>query len=166
MSLNLTRCCSSVGRIGSRYIQRVSIASFCSFATVVHEIGHVLGFWHEQSRPDRDEYITIHEENIRPGYHSDFNKIYTINSLGVPYDYNSIMHYRQTAFAKTGTITISTKEDDIPFGRAPELSHLDIIQTELLYKDQCSKLYCMSVFDWICKTCIVVHTYNLLIMQI
>ena len=144
MSLYLTRCCSTVGRFHG-YIQTVSIASFCSSATVVHEIGHVLGFWHEQSRPDRDEYITIHEENIRPGYHSDFDKIYTIDSLGVPYDYNSIMHYSQYAFTKYGTITISTKEDDIPFGRAPELSRLDIIQTELLYKDQCSKYVCVCV---------------------
>ena len=106
---------------------------------MIHEIGHVLGFWHEQSRPDRDEYITIHEENIRTGYKSDFNKINDIDSLGLPYDFNSIMHYSQYAFAKPGTITMSTKEDGIPFGKALELSRLDIIQTELLYKNQCSK---------------------------
>lgn len=134
----ITRCCTTVGRRAG-YIQRVSIASFCSLAAVIHEIGHVVGFWHEQSRPDRDQYITIHQENIRPGYKSDFDKINAVDSLGVPYDFNSIMHYSRYAFAKPGNITISSKEDDIPFGRAPVLSRLDILQTELLYKDHCSK---------------------------
>lgn len=124
----------------------MSIASFCSLATAIHEIGHIVGFWHEQSRPDRDQYVKIHLENVRNGYASDFSKIQDVNSLGVPYDYNSIMHYSETAFAKFGTITISTKESDIPFGRAPELSRLDIIQTELLYKDQCSKFYLHSMY--------------------
>ena len=70
-----------------------------------------------------------------------------MDSLGVPYDYNSIMHYSKYAFAKPGKATISTKESNIPIGRAPELSRLDIIQTDLLYKDQCSKLVTMHCIN-------------------
>ena len=139
--LDLNRCCSFVGRI-SGYIQPVSISYLCSFSSTVHEIGHALGFYHEQSRPDRDKYVTIHQQNIRPGYESQFPRYDTtiIDSLGVPYDFSSIMHYSKYAFAKNGTnITISSKEKDMPFGYAPELSPLDINQTNLLYKDQCSK---------------------------
>ncbi len=61
-----------------------------------HELGHVLGFFHEQQRWDRDRYITVHYENIKPGRGPDYDWIpksdWLVSSL--PYDYRSIMHYR------------------------------------------------------------------------
>lgn len=48
--------------------QRLSIGSNCDrLGTVEHEFLHALGFWHEQSRPDRDDYVNIVWDEITPG---------------------------------------------------------------------------------------------------
>lgn len=54
---------------------------------------HTVGFFHEQSRTDRDDYITIIWPNILPGMEGQFEKYTsaTTQTLGTEYDYNSIM---------------------------------------------------------------------------
>lgn len=50
--------------------QAISIGKNCDkFGIVVHELGHVVGFWHEHTRPDRDRHVSIVRENIQPGGH-------------------------------------------------------------------------------------------------
>jgi hypothetical protein len=62
----------------------------------IHELGHALGFHHEHARWDRDAYVTIHYENIKPGRAADYDWIPKTNWLvsTTAYDYYSIMHYR------------------------------------------------------------------------
>ncbi|GFV09259.1 zinc metalloproteinase nas-15 [Trichonephila clavipes] len=58
-------CYSMVGRMGGE--QNLSLATDCDqMGIVIHEFMHALGFWHEQSRIDRDDYVTIRWENISP----------------------------------------------------------------------------------------------------
>jgi hypothetical protein len=71
---------------------------FCLFikkSIIIHELGHAIGFHHEQTRPDRDSYISVYLGNVPASVRYNFQK-YTwsvINSYGVPYDYRSVMHY-------------------------------------------------------------------------
>ena len=89
--------------------QEISLGSGClDVGTILHEIGHVIGLWHEQSRPDRDDYVTIVERNIADVYLNQFTKRprNETTSRGFPYDYTSIMHYAKTDFSENGKATI------------------------------------------------------------
>ena len=98
-------CSSSVGRTGSS--QQVSLGRGCVYTGIVmHELMHATGFWHEQSRADRDDWITINWKNIQSGMEFNFLKydLNKIDHLGAKYDTCSVMHYGSTAFAKVKTI--------------------------------------------------------------
>ncbi|KAA2238772.1 peptidase [Chitinophaga agrisoli] len=86
---------SNVGNYhGKQYIR---LGSQTSRAVAIHEIGHSLGLFHEQSRPDRDQYVTIKWDNIRVKHQGNFK----IKGEAVgPYDFHSRMHYPPTTFAR------------------------------------------------------------------
>lgn len=81
----------------STFLKNVStvIILFLQIGTTAHEIGHVLGLFHEHTRPDRDRYVTVVTENIKPAYLAQFAiKQYSeARTYGIPYDYSSVMHY-------------------------------------------------------------------------
>lgn len=61
-----------------------------------------------QSAYDRDEYVTIHWENMQSGTEHNFNK-YTnaqVTHFNTTYDYFSVMHYSANGFSKNGKPTI------------------------------------------------------------
>ena len=62
-----------------------------------------LGFHHEQSRKDRDDFVDILWRNIQPKMHGNFQKSHG-DFLGAPYDTCSVMHYYDTAFSKNGKL--------------------------------------------------------------
>ena len=58
----------------------------------MHEIGHALGFWHEQQRPDRDDVITILWDHLNY-YKSQYMKRPVLDDFELQYDIDSVMHY-------------------------------------------------------------------------
>ena len=97
-----------IGHRGEKQILNLQENGCTHPGTIAHELGHNIGLWHEQSRYDRDKYIEVIEENIKPEDLSNFDKLTRaeINTQGLTYDYDSIMHYRANAFSKNGEDTI------------------------------------------------------------
>jgi hypothetical protein len=94
-------CHSKVGRCGG--MQEVSLGSGCVYTGIaVHELMHAVGFWHEQSRFDRDAYVRILTQNIMPSMIYNFEKmnVHQIDLLKSKYDTCSVMHYNAYAFTK------------------------------------------------------------------
>ncbi|CAF1187129.1 unnamed protein product [Adineta ricciae] len=104
--------------------------------TIQHELMHVLGFFHEQSRPDRDNYLQINLENVRPNMVHNFEKYAwgsSVYNQGTSYDYKSVMHYETTAFSMNGKPTMVPRQAGATIGRAEMLSALDIAEVRHFY---------------------------------
>ena len=64
--VSLCRCFSSVG--DQQAGQVLSLGTGCDHKAVIeHELLHALGFYHEQSRADRDDYVKIWLDQVTPG---------------------------------------------------------------------------------------------------
>jgi len=133
---NFSGCSSSLGRQGGR--QRISLVPACitRHATIMHEFLHAYGFYHEQSRSDRDDWVTVNWSNIQPSAVGNFVKMPEdrIDHLGTEYDYGSSMHYGAYGFAIDPEIpTIIPHDPDAEIGQRITLSKLDIERVQILY---------------------------------
>ncbi|CAG0904917.1 unnamed protein product, partial [Cyprideis torosa] len=142
-------CWSSIGRIGGK--QKLSLQkpekgrSKClgGPGRAIHEIMHSLGVFHEQSRSDRDNYINVIWDNVKPGTHSiqsafcfkhNFNVAPDENvTFNFEYDYNSIMHYGSKHFSVKGKRTILPKKSGVVIGQRVNLSKTDCMKLNAMY---------------------------------
>ena len=146
-------CGTDVGRGSYRGYQRLMLGDVCfgsgsegaalGKGVIMHELMHILGFYHEMARPDRDSHVIIHWPNIQVGMEYNFDKYdsRSVNMLGLPYDYEScimyvcIMHYSRYDFSRTGYIpTVSTRKYfDANLGQRYRLSELDLLTLNKAY---------------------------------
>lgn len=126
----------------------MNLSSSCNTnGSAAHELGHALGLWHEQSRPDRDMYINVKYENIVSEEiaeknfgilsESTFSKVPPVS-----YDIESIMHYGSKAFTKDQKKNTIEAREDAPWdmcdntdnmGQRQNISHKDALRVKLLY---------------------------------
>ncbi|CAF4633044.1 unnamed protein product [Rotaria sp. Silwood1] len=116
---------------------RPRISSDPYYITIVRGSGcsSYVSFFHEQSRPDRDEYITVYYENIRPGMEHNFVKFNNsfVDTLNTSYDYASVMHYPANAFSVNNRSTIVPLQPNVTIGQRVNLSSIDILEVRILY---------------------------------
>lgn len=129
-------CSSFVGMTKQR--QNLNLGSGCYHSgTIIHELTHAIGFYHEHSRSDRDDFVRIHYENVVSGHEFNFAKLSPQqNALLTPFDYESIMIYGDKAFSKNGQKTIETKGGQkiaYPFNKS-QLTNLDVTAIKKLYQ--------------------------------
>lgn len=123
-------CWSHVGMRGGR--QEISLAAGCGLGAAIHEIGHAVGLWHEQSREDRDRHVRINWGSIETGQEHNFNQhIADGDDIG-NYDFGSIMHYSRTAFSRNGQPTIESLGGQA-IGQRTGLSAGDIAAVRAMY---------------------------------
>ncbi|NXY50067.1 MEP1A protein, partial [Ceuthmochares aereus] len=146
----LDGCWSYVGDLQRG--QAVSIGERCDYKAIVeHEILHALGFYHEQSRTDRDDYVQIWWDEIIEGYAYAFDKYDDsfLDDLNTPYDYESVLHYGPYSFninSNVPTITTKIPEFNEIIGQRLDFSRIDLLRLNRMYNctssltflDQCS----------------------------
>lgn len=142
-------CWSNVGMLAGPTDNYISPAQWCYDWQIglAHELSHTLGFFHEQSRPDRDSFVTVNNgengtpNNIESGleHNFDLRTAWVAGALLTGYDYDSMMHYSSCAFTACSPCceTISSPQ---PIGQGSFISANDIQDMKNVYGTRTSSL--------------------------
>jgi len=108
-------------RIGYSSTSYVTIG--CSVMTMVHELGHTVGLYHEHQRYDRDTYVRVTRGSMSSSsWDSNYRKRDTRKDYG-SYDFTSVMHYRSRTALRARS---AYSRFDSIMGRYTKMSSLDI----------------------------------------
>uniref|UniRef100_A0A8C9S5C9 Metalloendopeptidase n=1 Tax=Scleropages formosus TaxID=113540 RepID=A0A8C9S5C9_SCLFO len=120
--LSTARCYSGVGKSRGKQIISLTMFGCVSHGVIEHELNHMLGFFHEHTRSDREQHVKINWENIlESSLFSDIN--------GLLY---CVCH--KNAFSSNGKDAITPIPDaSVQIGQRVELSAIDIMRINKLY---------------------------------
>ena len=124
---------SAVGMQGGS--QTLSMYNWNYPFIICHELIHALGRLHQQSRSDRDNYITVNWECIDTDYAYNYNICQQCPNYG-EYDFESVMHYSQWGFnigCPTMTCLPGYEEYQDVMGQRDYLSDGDIETLQFMY---------------------------------
>ena len=112
---------------------------------MMHELAHTLGYWHEQSRSDRNNFVIIRWEHIIDEEEHNFALKTDAGRYGT-YDFDSLMHYGACDFVLPTltcpddyTIQVREPYSDTwqqTIGQRDHLSRLDGLTMSFLYPEQ------------------------------
>ncbi|XP_053673696.1 hatching enzyme 1.2-like [Anopheles nili] len=151
-------CYASIGRNldNEQNVMNLQAPGCLHGGTPIHEMMHTLGFLHEVSRPDRDQYIYVNRSALEPQYQTDsfYNTNFAkyernVETYNIGYNYGSIMHYTRYAGARDRRYPVlvnlkSYDEDD--FGNST-LSATDIESIHFRYCRNASGLFSLQPFN-------------------
>ncbi|OXA37322.1 Zinc metalloproteinase nas-7 [Folsomia candida] len=126
----LNACSSNIGRIGGG--QWLSLANGCNhFGIFVHEIIHAIGFYHEQSRTDRDNYVTINWGNIGTGAEGNFQS-YDASQVSPFWGVLRLLEYNALWEQRLHTNNAMVRSATLRFGRNFKIEWSKSIQQRFL----------------------------------
>jgi hypothetical protein len=141
----------SLGRVPDRCgvhhgEHKVRVGPRCDVGNIIHELGHVVGLDHEHLRPDRDEWIDVHFDNIKPDARDYYRNTFQTENAGIfwyrdTYDFGSIMHYSEYSqnFAidpSKPVMTALKPHPGVTIGQRNGLSEGDVLAVLRIYREQ------------------------------
>ncbi len=124
-------CEAYEGRVGGE--QTVGGSATCTVATILHEMGHTVGVWHEQSRPDRNTFINVNYDAVIKASRGNFDQLLDNDQELTLFDYASVMEYPAFSFSRNGEPCIESIPAGIPLSNPNGYSAADIDGIDRLY---------------------------------